>query len=90
MLTLLLVSLVASVAAIGKGGPLLGGLVSGGVNGPLIGGSGIIGGSGGIVSGGGLLLNTGGLGGLGGLVGGLNTGLVGGGQPRFSTLIFTC
>ncbi|XP_071141045.1 shematrin-like protein 3 isoform X1 [Mytilus edulis] len=80
MLTLLLVSLVASVSALNKGGPLLGGLVNGGVitSGPLLGAGGIIGGSGGIVGGGGLLLNGDG---LGGLIGGLNTGLVGGGQP---------
>ncbi|VDI23276.1 Hypothetical predicted protein [Mytilus galloprovincialis] len=80
MLTLLLVSLVASVSALNKGGPLLGGLVNGGVitSGPILGGGGIIGGSGGIVGGGGLLLKWWW---LGGLIGGLNTGLVGGGQP---------
>lgn len=67
MLTVLLVSLVASVSGYSKGWPLLGG----GVSGPLIGGGKIIGGSGGIVSGGRLLLNNDG---LGGLIGGINTG----------------
>ncbi|XP_052096467.1 uncharacterized protein LOC127731700 isoform X22 [Mytilus californianus] len=92
MLTILLVSLVGSVSAYGKVGPLLGGLGSSGVvtGGALIGGGGVIGGAGGIVSGSGLLLNNGGLGGLagvgglgglGGVIGGLNTGLVGGGRP---------
>ncbi|CAG2245976.1 unnamed protein product [Mytilus edulis] len=83
MLTLLLVSLVASVSASNKGGPLLGGLVNGGVitSGPLLGGGGIIGGSGGIV-GGGIIGGSGGIvGGGGGIIGGLNTGLVSGGQP---------
>ncbi|CAC5359647.1 unnamed protein product [Mytilus coruscus] len=80
---LLPVSLVGSVSAYGKVGPLLGGLGSSGVvtGGALIGGGGVIGGAGGIVSGSGLLINNGGLGGLGGVIGGLNTGLVGGGRP---------
>lgn len=62
MLTVLLVSLVTSVSGYSKGGPLFGGLVSGGVSSPLIGGGNIIGESGGIVSGGRLLLNNDGLG----------------------------